>query len=627
MKAVHAPPTLPKHVLSFLSKINITAGVSNPQEDPTLGLLDHIVECVGALRDINSVYRSMGSVDSRGVGTRALYGFYLELGKLVSDTISFNPPPEQAAAAEGFCHLSSSILRTFPDIAAKKNHSTGRVLLHTAAYKSSSAIGPKLVKMIIDAYPSGASQQDLTGALPLHWAASSDDISPAVVQELINIHADGAAAVDDTGSLPLHWAVDKDQTNDEVIDILLKACPAAAQQPGRDGMLPLHWAINRPKPSLPTTLALIRANPSALRSQSPDGLLPLHLAASQPAPDFGVIEILLRAYPDAARCLDAYGRYAIHLAASAASPNPDVVNTLIKACPEALAQGDAAGWLPLHLAAWASGGEAGPSLHVVRSIAEKYPAAARTPTRGGLLPLHCAVSVPSPSCEVAALLLALYPSAASTVAHGEPEGGPGFGRWTPLTRATERGLRPLAALLAAAGEEEDEDDDEEEKDGKERSVRHRSPPPRVLSQHRPLGGRGRGNMARGAGGRGISGPPNPAETSEVDDRSPSKPLSIRVIPQPSNKKYEQIDDELLDQQSPSSPLPLVIRSTAKNNSEVVEMSRGNPALDNSPVKSSAFTAPRGPTAKHLAESPASMRSKRPYPTIGFGSPGLTEEMV
>lgn len=599
------PPSISSQVLNFLTSVNITTGSI---KDPTLDLLDHIIECMGALKEVNMAYRAEGSVDSRGVGTRALYGFFVELGRLLTDTIAFTPPEEQTSSCcDGFSRVAGSILRVFPDLANQQNYSTGRVMLHHAAYKCNPLMGPKIVKMIIDANPSGALKVDITGALPLHWAASADKVSPDVIQLLVDANEDGAAAADENGSLPLHWAVDRENTNDKVVEILLRAYPAAAQQPGRDGMLPLHWAVNRPKPSLQTVLALIRANPAALRSQSPDGLLPLHLAASQPSPDPEVIDVLLQSYPDASRCLDAYGRYPIHLASSAASPNAEVVTMLIKACPESLSQGDAAGWLPIHLAAWASGGEAGPSIDVIRAIAEKNPNGARAATRGGLLPLHCAVSVPSPSCEVAALLLSLYPAAATTVAQGEPEGGPGFGRWTPLTRATERGLRPLAALLTAA--EEDDEDDDEAVEIREKSWRGRAPPPRII-QHRSIG-RGR-NVIR-AGGRAAVYADNDNSRSPMRSRGP----------QLSSVNSEIDNDNTLRLSSPT-------RNTRNNNTTNKQsnaISAGNTATPSKIMimssNGSPSPAPKGPTNRHIAPSPGNTLSKV-VPITNYDSP---EEMV
>ena len=49
--------------------------------DPTIGLISHIIDCLGCLRDVNKVYRSKGSLAARSVGARVMFGFTAELGE------------------------------------------------------------------------------------------------------------------------------------------------------------------------------------------------------------------------------------------------------------------------------------------------------------------------------------------------------------------------------------------------------------------------------------------------------------------------------------------------------------------------------------------------------------------
>lgn len=51
--------------------------------DPTVALVNHIIECVGALRDVNRVYVGKGSVAAKSIGTRALFGLTSELSSLM----------------------------------------------------------------------------------------------------------------------------------------------------------------------------------------------------------------------------------------------------------------------------------------------------------------------------------------------------------------------------------------------------------------------------------------------------------------------------------------------------------------------------------------------------------------
>ena len=87
--------------------------------DPTLPLLSHIVDCLGTLRDVNRVYRGKGSLASRSVGARAMFGFTAELGNLLLDAITFSPPPELRESAAFYTALGGTILAVFPEIATQ----------------------------------------------------------------------------------------------------------------------------------------------------------------------------------------------------------------------------------------------------------------------------------------------------------------------------------------------------------------------------------------------------------------------------------------------------------------------------------------------------------------------------
>ena len=75
---------LPAYAVKLLRYLKIDFGtdrIAKADIDPTLDLLAHIVECLGVLRDVNKVYRSKGSVSSRSVGARAMFGLTAELGE------------------------------------------------------------------------------------------------------------------------------------------------------------------------------------------------------------------------------------------------------------------------------------------------------------------------------------------------------------------------------------------------------------------------------------------------------------------------------------------------------------------------------------------------------------------
>jgi hypothetical protein len=74
-------------VVVLLKSLKILFGTDKNGEgqdyDPTIALVNHIVECVGALRDVHKVYSAKGSVAAKSIGTRALYGLTSELSSLM----------------------------------------------------------------------------------------------------------------------------------------------------------------------------------------------------------------------------------------------------------------------------------------------------------------------------------------------------------------------------------------------------------------------------------------------------------------------------------------------------------------------------------------------------------------
>ena len=78
---------LPSYCVGMLKSLKIAHGVDKMSGgvdlDPTIGLISHIIDCLGCLRDVNKVYRSKGSLAARSVGARVMFGFTAELGKFI----------------------------------------------------------------------------------------------------------------------------------------------------------------------------------------------------------------------------------------------------------------------------------------------------------------------------------------------------------------------------------------------------------------------------------------------------------------------------------------------------------------------------------------------------------------
>ena len=60
---------LPTYAVKLLKNLKIPFGTDRTMNgvdvDPTIPLLSHIVDCLGALRDVKKVYRAKGSIASR----------------------------------------------------------------------------------------------------------------------------------------------------------------------------------------------------------------------------------------------------------------------------------------------------------------------------------------------------------------------------------------------------------------------------------------------------------------------------------------------------------------------------------------------------------------------------------
>jgi len=208
---------LPGYVVKLLKTLKIPFGtdrtMSGVDVDPTIMLINHVIDCLGALRDINKVYRAKGSLASRSVGTRVMFGFTAELGNILLDSINFEPPKDLSDSSLYYGQIAGSILGVFPEIAAQVTPSTGKVLIHHTALKCSSTMAMESMKLVVKAFPAGAWTADRTGALPLHWVTHNPNCTQEMVNFLVNANPKGPWVADMDGYLPLHWAVNQDIPN------------------------------------------------------------------------------------------------------------------------------------------------------------------------------------------------------------------------------------------------------------------------------------------------------------------------------------------------------------------------------------------------------------------------------
>jgi len=191
---------LPGYVVKLLKTLKIPFGTDRTMNgvdvDPTIAVISHVIDCLGALRDINKVYRAKGSLASRSVGTRAMFGFTAELGNILLDSITFEPPADLSDSSIYYGQVASSILTVFPEIAAQVTPATGKVLIHHTALKTSPTMAMESIKLVVKAFPAGAWTADRTGALPLHWVTHNPHCSQEMINFLINANPKGPWVAD-----------------------------------------------------------------------------------------------------------------------------------------------------------------------------------------------------------------------------------------------------------------------------------------------------------------------------------------------------------------------------------------------------------------------------------------------
>lgn len=191
---------LPGYVVKLLKTLKIPFGTDRTMNgvdvDPTIALVSHVIDCLGALRDINKVYRAKGSLASRSVGTRVMFGFTAELGNILLDSITFEPPADLSDSSIYYGQVASSILTVFPEIAAQVTPATGKVLIHHTALKTSPTMAMESIKMVIKAFPAGAWTADRTGALPLHWVTHNPHCTQEMINFIINANPKGPWVAD-----------------------------------------------------------------------------------------------------------------------------------------------------------------------------------------------------------------------------------------------------------------------------------------------------------------------------------------------------------------------------------------------------------------------------------------------
>jgi hypothetical protein len=175
----------------------------------------------------------------------------------------------------------------------------GRLPLHIVVDRNNPCI--ETVKLVIQAYPEGASTRRGVGRLPIHYAVFYDQPNLEVVKYLLEVDPSGAQTTDVYGRLPLHYAVDRSKPHLPVVKYLLSIFPNGAFVRDTNHRLPLMIAIDHLGPNESTAVVemLLEINPNSIRERGPGGRFPLHVAVEVPKPNLSLVRYLTPLYPEA----------------------------------------------------------------------------------------------------------------------------------------------------------------------------------------------------------------------------------------------------------------------------------------------------------------------------------------
>ena len=456
----------------------------SPDQECTQPLINHIVDCIAALRDVVSK-QTRSDEDKMSLPAKS-YGLFMSklftnaLGKAVTQILTTDMTAVESSsitnangnkdAIEGYHQICEHILDAMPQFMQTKSSST-KLLIHHAAFRhaatdmeevvnaeTENCLTSKSFEIMLRAHPEAAKELDNMGATPLHWATRNKKVTKNALSTLIQAFPDAVRTKDNSGYLPLHWAVSQDDPSLMVVNALIEAFPEAVSIRCQDGTIPLHWCVSRKSPSIEVLQALLTANKTGARSIDNTGCTALHKCVNREEASLEAARLLISACPEALEVLDNEGHLALHLAIDHDKPSTDVVKLLLSANPAGAAVLDKHGHLPLHCLV----DNPHPDFLLAELVLEAYPKAAETQTVEGMYPVHIIVNVcEEPSPHFVSELLNLYPLAVRHEVIDSVPVDPHANihtwngdwkeiRWTPFGRATERNLFTIIPVLRSA---------------------------------------------------------------------------------------------------------------------------------------------------------------------------------
>lgn len=140
----------------------------------------------------------------------------------------FNPPEDVVLA----------IVNAAPDVASWTDTQGWLPLHHACAYGAS----PEVLKLLIEAYPEGKTQQDKQLRTPLHFyvTRTSDSVASMTVNAEMLSDTGAAALRENGGMMPMHYACAYG-THPAVLNVIAEVCPESLVAKENHGRTPVSF--------------------------------------------------------------------------------------------------------------------------------------------------------------------------------------------------------------------------------------------------------------------------------------------------------------------------------------------------------------------------------------------------
>lgn len=257
-----------------------------------------------------------------------------------------------AATKNPNIHLLKDLVEKIPTIPFLKDYDTDLPLHYATMYGNSTT----LIQLLLNWNPSSISAKGFDCAMtPLQCAVLYNDTEARldIVQTLLDRDRNGVLERDIEQDTPLHNAATRDCH--DLVKLLLDVDPCVAKLTNSHGHLPLHKACaQKSEQVLEIVSLLLAAFPQGIFQRDSKGLLPAHIAAQNSTVE--VMECIYDSNPDAFAVN--VGQYGTPLHRAVLSNDLPKIEYIYRMFPEAAKMKDSNGLLPFDYAMYLGNFEA-----------------------------------------------------------------------------------------------------------------------------------------------------------------------------------------------------------------------------------------------------------------------------